>query len=221
MVYTVSEIQDRIATVIDQSATAPASSTAEFAWRLKFINRAYQEWASAYDWEPLRNELFLSPAGATIALPADFRKMAMEPILYGNSSNPQGDSWPEINPEKRNQYLTTDQYFYILGNRENFNMIWSPSTLVSGASLLISYFSFPTLLSSPSQSVLIPDPEFLVERTIAHVLEARNDGRFQQAESKAREVLLQMVDNENNKGLSNYDPVQTTEEKMDFRFGRD
>lgn len=60
-----------------------------------------------------------------------------------------------------------------------------------------------------------------MERTIAHVLEARNDGRFQQAESKAREVLLQMVDNENNKGLSNYDPVQTTEEKMDFRFGRD
>lgn len=223
-VYTISEIQDRIATVIDHSATGPASSTNEFAWRLKFINRAYQEWSGAYDWEALRKERFLSITGvsqASLSLPADFKRMALQPILFGNNSWVKGESWPEIKPEDRNLYTETERYFYTLGSRENHTLVWNPGTLASGASLLISYFSFPTLLSQTTDTVLMSDPEFLVERTIAYILETRSDPRYQQAEAKAREKLLQMVDEENNRGYSLDDYVKTTERKMGFRWGRD
>jgi hypothetical protein len=221
--FTVSEIQNRIATLVDQSASAPDSSTDEFAWRTKLLDRSYQEWAYAYDWEALRKEVFISDVSGTptISLPADFRKMAMQPILYNNSAVPEGQGWPEIKPEDRRMYLSTDNYFYLLGSRGSYNMIWSPNTLASGASLLVSYFSFPTILSTASQTVAVPDPEFLVQRTVAYIYEVRNDARFQEVETKARECLLQLIDNENNRGFSNNDDVITPERRMDFRIGRD
>lgn len=223
-IYTVSEIQNRIATVIDHSATGPDSSTSEYAWRLKFMNRAYQEWGGAYDWEGLRKETFLSINGvsqASISLPGDFKRMAIKPILFGSTSWEKGETWPEIKPEDRNNYVSTEKYFYLLGGRENQTMIWNPGTLASGASLLISYFSFPTSLVSSGDTVLMSDPEFVIERTIAFILETRSDPRYQQAESKAREKLLQMIDEENNRGYSLNDSVKNTEQVSGFRIGRD
>ncbi len=221
--YTIDEIQARVGTLIDQVGEAPTNTTSEYAWRLKFINRAYQEWAMAYDWEALRKELWVSITGtsqATVTLPADFNKMAMHPILYGSIEN--GESWPEIRPEDRTQYTTSDKYFYLLGSRESKSMIWNPGTLASGASLVIAYFSYPTSLASPSNVPLIPEPEFLVERTIAYILETRGDPRYQQSESKAREFLLQMIDNENNKGVSLLDTIENVDKKYyGFRIGRD
>jgi len=222
--YTVNELQSKIATIIDHTVTAPGSSTDEFAWRLGFINRAYQEWATAYDWEALRKEVFLGVTGvsqASISLPADFRKMAMEPILYGDADINYAVSYPEIPPEDRKLYLDSDEYFYILGSRENQTMILNPATLASGASLLISYFSFPTSLVSSGDSTVISDPEFVVDRTIAYILQTRSDPRYQQIESSAREKLIQMVDNEKDKGLSMNNPVMTPEQRSGFRIGRD
>lgn len=222
-IYTVDEIQKRIATIIDQGNTAPTDSS-EYAWRLAFINRSYEEWASAYDWEALRKEMFLNITGvsqASISLPADFRKMAMGPINYSTGVE-NGEEWAEVKPNERRMHSTTDKYFFLLGSRENQIMYWNPGTLASGASILISYFSYPTSLASPANTVLVPEPEFLIERTIAYILETRSDPRYQQSESRAREKLVQMVDNEVNKGLSLYDPVRTTEEKYyGFRIGRD
>lgn len=222
--YTVSNIQDKIATVIDHSATGPASSTDEYAWRLGFINRSYQEWATAYDWESLRKEVFLGVTGvsqASISLPADFRKMAMDPILYGSSDINQSKGYPEIPPEDRKLYINSDEYFYLLGSRENQTMIINPGTLASGASILISYFSFPTSLVSGGDTTSINDPEFVVDRTIAYILQTRSDPRYQQIEAAAREKLVQMVDNEKDKGLSMDNPVKTPEQRSGFRIGRD
>ena len=188
------------------------------------MNRAYQEWGGAYDWESLRKEIFLGVTGvsqASISLPADFKKFALQPVLFGASSWTQGESWPEIKPEDRRMYSETERYIYLLGGRENQTMIWHPGTLSSGASIMISYFSFPTLLSSATDTVLMSDPEFLVERTVAYILETRSDPRYQQAESKAREKLLQMVDEENNRGYSLNDMVKNTEQVAGFRIGRD
>lgn len=222
--YTIADIQSGVAALIDQSATAPTASGDEYAWRLKFINRAYQEWASAYDWEATRKEMFLNPTGvsqASISLPADFRIMAMQPLKFASDGVAGGTAWPEIVPEDRRLYDSTDDFFYILGSRENNVLVWNPAELSSGASILISYFSYPSSLASPTNTVLTPNPEFLVERTIAYILETRGDPRYQQSESKAREMLTQMVENEKNKGLSLDDHVKTSEELAGFRLGRD
>lgn len=227
-IYTVDEIQNRIASFIDQSASAPTDTTDEYAWRLKLMNRAYEEWSTAYEWEVLRKEKFLTITGvsqASLALPGDFQKMAMRPVNY-SFGVANGQEWPEIRPEDRMQYRdssdNSNQFFYLLGYKGNHHMIWNPGTLASGASVLIGYFSYPTSLASPADVTLVPEPEFLVERTISHILEVRSDPRYQQYEAKAREILLQMIDNEKNKGLSLNDFVQTNEQKYyGFRIGRD
>lgn len=223
-VYDVDEIQSRVASIVDQSTDTPTQSGDEYALRLKYINRAYEEWATAYDWEALRRSLWVSITGvsqASVSMPTDFRKMAAFPRYYSGGVS-GGEEWSEIKPEHRGLYTSSDKYFYILGYRENHTMFWNPGTLASGASLVIHYFSHPTSLASPADTLVVPDPEFIVDRTIAYILEARSDARFQGTEVKARERLLQMIDNEKNKGLSLTDDVMTDEQLFhSFRIGRD
>lgn len=222
MAYDTNEIQARVASLVDQSTTPPTAGGAEWNLRLKYINRAYEEWANAYEWEALRQTQYSTvTASASISLPGNFHKMAAFPLLYNGVTG--GEEWPEIQPNEKKLYSDTDKYFYLLGNRGNgFTMVWNPGTLASGASLFIQYYSFPSSLASPADVPVIPDPEFLVERSIAYVFESRSDARFQEIEAKAREKLLLMVDNENAKARTYKNTIETPERLyFGFRFGRD
>jgi hypothetical protein len=122
-------------------------------------------------------------------------------------------------------YDSTDKFFYILGNRgDGQTMIWNPATIASGASMMITYFAFPTSLTSPANIPPMENPEFIINRTIAYIFEARSDARFQGFESRARENLLQQIDNQNDKGAAfmQNKNVKTQEQKYyNFRIGRD
>ena len=198
---------------------------AEWNLRLKYINRAYEEWANAYEWEALRQTQYLSITGvsqASITLAGNFHKMAAYPLNYSGGVS-GGEEWPEIQPNERKLYSDTDNYFYILGNRgAGHTMIWNPGTLASGASIFIQYYSFPSSLASPADIPVISDPEFLVERAIAYVFESRSDARFQEIEAKAREKLLLAIDNENTKSKAYKNTIETPERLyFSFRLGRD
>ncbi len=100
-------------------------------------------------------------------------------------------------------------------------MVFNPGTIATGASIMIPYYSFPTSMASPTDTTVIQNDTFLVQRAGAYILEMRNDARFQIMEARARETLLQMIDNENNKGIALNMRVKTPEEKKSFRIGRD
>lgn len=225
MSATVNLIQQRVNALVGQSTTVPTDTGTEYAIRLSFINQALEEWAGAYEWEALRKELWMPVTGvsqASITLPADFQKMAGYPRFHSGGVS-GGEDWPEVLPEERSQQLSTDKYFYTLGNQgDGKTMIWNPGTLASGASLLLSYYSYPTSLASPTNILPVEDSEFFVKRVAAYVLQSRNDPRWQQIETQARENLLQLIDRENNKGLSYQNTIKTTEEsRWGFRIGRD
>lgn len=229
MAITVDEIQSRIASLVDQSVDTPTAGGSEWNLRLKYINRAIDEWGAAFDWEALRKEHWMNVTGvsqASLSLPGDFHKMAGFPLLYGTVSG--GEEWNEIKPDERKLYDDADEYFYILGDRANgHTMIWNVGTLASGASLLISYYAYPTSVASPADTILVSDPEFITNRVIAYIFESRSDGRFQQTEVKARENLLQMIENEQTARYSSYSMsdnkyVQTSDRLFhSFRIGRD
>lgn len=225
MAFTHNDIQSRISTMVDQSVTPPTVGTAEWNIRANFINRSIEEWANAYNWDALRKGVYLSvTSGAgSIALPVDFRKMTGFPRLYGSSTETFGEPWPEI--QSNEVYLKTsdDHFFYILGNRSNgHTIIWNPGTLASGSSLYIEYWAFPQGASESTSVFEIPDPEFLVDRAMAYILQSRNDARFQQFESQAREKLLLMVENENEKSRAYRNKIDTPENMFfQFRVGRD
>lgn len=216
-----------MAGVVDQSVTPPTAGGSESELRKSWINRAIEEFSQAYDWESLRKTKWLSVTGVSqgsLPLPVDFRKMARMP-LYHSSGVSGGEEWSEAIPDELGMYESTDKYFYILGDRGNGQtMIWNPATIASGASLMIAYFAFPTSVVSPADIIPLENPEFLVNRTIAYIFEARSDSRFQGFEARARDNLLGMVDSQNNPsravGVNNFVGVKINK-MLDFRVGRD
>jgi hypothetical protein len=224
---TIAEIFAQIASTVNQEASSPTAGGTEWTLWLSFVNRGVQEWAEAADWNELRKIYRPTISGlsqATISLPSDFKRIAGFPKLYGTGVT-DGENWPEIIPEQESLQESTNHYFYVGGNLSSgLNLVWNPGTLSSGASLLIPYYSIPTSLASPAEIPLIPDSQFLVDRTIAYIFEARSDSRFQVEEQKARERLLLMVENNSMDKYNSYAGQNYVKNNLNlqrFRVGRD
>lgn len=218
-----------VAATVNQEATAPAASSTENALWLAFLNRGVREWSEAQDWDVLRKTFVPGVTGmscATVSLPQDFKKLAASPVIHLDGAAEGGEEIPEILYEERGLYNPTDKYVYQVGNTsDGFSLVFHPGTLSSGASLEIPYYSVPTSLASPNDVPITLDSEYLIDRTIAYIFEARSDPRFQGQESKARERLLQMIEDTNMSKYNSYSNpnyVQTAPmRKMGFRMGRD
>jgi len=217
----------KVSSTVNQAAEVPTLGGSEYTLWLEFINRGLEEWASSHDWEELRviyKPTVNTMSGATLPLPLNFGKLLGGPVLYTDNIT-NGEEFPNIRYEQRGLYNSTDKYVYILGDSSGgYNLIFHPATLSSGASISIPYYATPTSLASPADVPNVPDPQYLVDRTIAFIFESRSDGRFQQQEVKAREKLLQMIDNSDNSKYNDYNnpsPVLDTLQKRGFRVGRD
>lgn len=222
----VTDIMRRVASTVNQEAVEPTAGGAEYLLWLEYINRSIEEWAEANDWESLRKDFFPVVSvisGATVGLPLDFRKLAGPVKLYGEGET--GVDYPEIIEEQEGLYTTIDKYVKTTGNiADGISLVFHPATLSSGASVRVSYFAMPTSLASPAQVAPVDDPQFLVDRTIAYILESRSDARFQIQENRARERLLSMIENANLAKFNSYanqTPVVDTNRRAGFRVGRD
>jgi hypothetical protein len=227
---TVNQIMVDIASSVNQEASAPSAGGAEYDLWLQFINRAVEEWANTNDWEEMRKTYFPAISGtnqATVTLPDDFKKVAASPRLnFDGRTENETKEFPEITEETRGLYGYNDEYFMVGGNSSSgFNMVFHPATLASGASLEIQYYATPTSLASPAQMPVLSDSQYIIDRTIAYIFEARSDPRFQQQESKARDKLLQMIENSNLSKYNSYSNPQylmtSPLRKRGFRMGRD
>jgi len=227
---TVNQIMQSIAATVNQEATAPTAGGAEYTLWLAYINRAYQEWGESHDWEVLKKTFWPGVTGvstATVSLPLDYRKLAAAPRLHREDmSQIEGEEFADIQEETMGLYNKNDKFVYQIGDMSSgFSLIFHPGTLSSGASVEIPYFSVPTSLASPAEVPLVTDPQFLVDRAIGYIFEARSDPRFQQSETKAREKLLQMVEGQNDSKYTSYGSPQYVStaplRKAGFRMGRD
>jgi len=224
---TVTKIMQSIAATVNQESTAPTAGGDEYNLWLEYINRALFEWANATDWEVLRKTFYPSVtiiSGATIPMPLDFRKIAAEPRLYTDGIE-IGIPFPEILPEQTGLHSEITKYITVRGDTSaGYNILFHPATMSSGASLEVQYYSTPTSLATTTEIPVIPDSQFLVDRTIAYIFEARSDSRFQLEENKARDKLLNMIENNNATKYDSYagqNPVLSTMQKSGFRVGRD
>lgn len=218
-----------IGAIVNQDPTQPQDGSADWSLWLYFINRSQGEWTEAYDWEVLKKTYYpsITPSSASsfvsIGLPVDYRKLA-GPVVNYSSGVAGGESWPEILPEKRLLFATSDKFFWVNGDpSRGYSMQWNPGTLSSGATIEINYYSMPTSLSSSTQYPVIPDSDFLTQRTIAYILEARSDPRYKDEESKAREKLLNMIENASLSKYSSYvspQPVGSTLNSRNQRIGK-
>lgn len=225
---TVSQIFTAVSSTVNQEATSPSPSSTEHALWLAFLNRGVREWAEATDWEVLKKVYYPGVTGiswATVSLPADYKKLSGTPQVHSYSAD-SGVSYPEVLEEEQYLYISTDKYITETGNvGDGYALVFHPGTLSSGASISIPYYSIPTSLASPANQPIVPDSEYLIDRTIAYIFEARSDPRFQGQEAKARQRLLMMVEDAN---LSKYNSYSNPNyvgngplKRMGFRMGRD
>jgi len=223
---TVSEVMTQISSTVNQEATAPTTGDAEFNLWLQYLNRSQDEWSEAYDWEGSRvhyNPDIDEAQTSLVTLPHNFTKLAGPVLLYG-----QGTADPiEYNyvlDENTSMYSSLDKYVTVRGDIAiGKSLYFNPGTLASGASLYVQYFSTPTSLTTTTQYLTMEDSQFAVDRTIAYILEARSDPRFQIMESKARDRLVTMVDNANDEHFSSYAAtsyIPSTLRRQGFRIGR-
>lgn len=222
----VDEIQSAIAAYVDQDGVIANIDTDDYALRLTYINRAQREWAEIFPWQELYAEYHTiastASANASVVLPNDFRKLASYVRITHDGATTE--SFSEILPQERNQYSTTDRRVSIIGSPSGgYIMFVAGANMVSGASIMVPYMRSSTSLVTGTNIPDIPDSEYLVQRSIALVLESREDARFPQARADAEKILTNMLEYSNvpQRG-SDYDRVKTVEEtRYNFRLGRD
>lgn len=222
---TLDGVQSKIAAVFDKNEDTADISTTDYALRKTYINMAQREWAETYDWQSLYRESALrvstSTGNASVALPSDFRKMASYPrITYDGVST---ENFPEIRPQDKSIYDSTDLYVYVMGDSNSGRVMFVNSpTLSTGASIQLSYYRSPASLVSPADVVMCPNPEYLVQRTLAYLWEADVDQRFPQAKSEADKILRQMLEYEQVPGEAQDNTVKTVERTRygSFRWGK-
>ena len=224
---TVQQIMTMVAASVNQESTPPSSGSAEYTLWLQYINRAIEEWSVSHDWDALRRTYYPGVTGVSLAsvnLPDNFRKLAGAPRLYYEGM-PYPKEFPLELPERAGMHNSTDEFVTIQGDSSvGQALIFNPGTLASGASLAIPYFATPTSVASPAQVTEVPDPQFIIDRTVAYIFESRSDPRFQIVENKARDRLMMMIENANAATYDSYanaTPVLNTLGKIRFRLGRD
>lgn len=210
-----------IASEIDQSATAPTAGGTDWNIRLNFINRSLIDWSLSYDWESSKkvfNGLVSTSSGnASYALPADFKKLDGYPQITSDGTNTY--SYPQVDPTNSHRFTSSGRFVSILENK----VMYIHDTLVSGASVQFTYYASPATLSSASDLIEMPDPTFLVQRSLYYLLKSREDGRFPEAKVESDRILARMIENENTQGRASADRRVSvgSEDYKTWRVGRD
>lgn len=222
-------LQSKIAAVADQNENTSDISTADYSLRRSYINMSQREWSETYDWQALYKEnhslISTNTANSSVALPGDFRKLAAEPRITFDGATTE--DFPEIRAQEvKNFDDASARYVYVLGNQaDNYTMrihLGEDKALSSGASIKLPYYASPASLVSPADIAMVPNPEYLVQRTLAYIWEGQQDPRFQQAKAEADKILQKLLEFEVTHGESYYDRVNTVErnEFSNFRWGK-
>ena len=222
---TLDNLQARVAAIVNQDENTSNLTSNEYSLRREYFNMAQREWSESFDWPSLyreRHSLISTSTGNTsVSLPSDFRKLAGFPKIVFDGATTQ--DFPEIRPQEKFQYSDTSQYVYILGDaNENYTMVVRSSTLVSGASVFLPYYRSVASLVSPSNVAMCPNPDYLVQRTLAYVWEAKNDARFTLAKAESDKILRRLLEQEQTHGEGYVDQIFTAERKHfnNFRWGK-
>jgi hypothetical protein len=188
------------------------------------INRSMIDWANSNEWNALKvvhNGIVSVAGGASYVLPTYFAKLDSFPRIV--SDGVAAYEFPAVNPSKNTIYNDNDRFVNILGNDRDARIMYIHApTLASGASVQFVYWKSPQSLASAAQVVEIPDPTYLVQRSLYYIYKGAEDGRFPEAKVESEKILARMIENENSLGQAYVDRnIPNALTQGNFRIGRD
>lgn len=165
----------------------------ELTTRVRFANMAVNEWGEANKWRQLKTEFIPTLSSfASLAL-TNYKQLTGPPQEWTTGSTYQ--SYPEITPEDRFVKTSSDDYCYVLGN-DNEGWSLHVNGIEVGATLSIQYLRGPSTMATLTDVCEVPDPQFVTNRVISYVLQARNDERFPIVIGNGDRLLRNMVGQE-------------------------
>lgn len=191
-VKTLEDILEDIGAYVDQDTTLPTGT--ELTVRVNLVNQSLRDWADTYDWSQLRQigTLSVSLSGTSAALPTNFKKL-LSPVYDMSKTVSTDREYVEIDPDERYQRQTSDKVIWTAGDeaRGYYVGTYGFTSLFSG---VFDYQSVPSSLATLADTAVIQNPNYLVKRTIAYILEARSDARFPLAKQDAELEMRKMVE---------------------------
>lgn len=184
---TLSQILVDVNSYIDLTAELPTGDDLDV--RINYAQQAVDEWASSYRWRQLKQTTSVMATTASIPLPANFRELTTVPVVGSIE-------YPEIQPEERQNYSSTDNYCYILGGVSNYHLI--VNGIQSTDTLSYDWQRYPSNMATLSSICEVPDPSFVRLKTCSLILQSRLDSRFQSVDAEAQRILQNMIGREMN-----------------------
>lgn len=189
---TLSQILIDANSYLDLEASEPTGD--DLSVRVNYAQQAVNEWGAAYNWRQLNQVYYPSAATmASISLPSNFRRFIGAPR---NQISPGvWQEYPEIAPEERYGYESTDYYCYVLGTPSiGYTVIFN--NLSSNASLSIDYQRYPSNMATLTDTCEVDDGEYIKMKVISYVLQSRSDDRFPLVDAEAGRMLKNMIGRE-------------------------
>jgi hypothetical protein len=210
MRQTLEQILQDIGGYVDQEVTTPTGS--DLTSRKAYVNRALIEWADVYDWEQLNQTYTFNISYAStvsLSLPTNFKK-PMSALYEYNSTTPT--EYEIVSKDDRFSLSPSDNYCYLSGDPADGHVLIVPKGLASGASVVMDIQAYPSSYATLTDYSQIPNTDYLVQRAISLVLEARGDARFPIARAEADRILANMIEVQNakNLGMNNRIPMPTS-----------
>lgn len=188
---TLSQILTDANAVLDLDASLPTGDELEL--RTNYANQSLFDATSGIQLSELKSEhLGNISSSLTVPLPSNFRELQEDPHLLLGST---WEAWPEIEAEEKYQRDASERYCYVLGNpAAGYNLIFNNP--VANATLSVIYQRYPSGMATLSSVYELSDPTYATRKIESYVLYARGDDKFQIAESRATNILLNMAGRE-------------------------
>jgi hypothetical protein len=174
------------AATLDLSASLPSGD--ELTLRENYANQALEDAAATGQFPEFKVEYSLYTTGGTEVSVSGFREFVENPKALASGG---WLDFPEIAQEDK--YESTGNFCYVTGNPQSGYVVNFSAGLVSGMSLSIIYQRYPSGMPSLSSICELSDPTYITRKVESYVLYSRGDDRFQTAEARANNVLLNMT----------------------------
>lgn len=185
---TLSQILTDVNAVLDLEAAEPTSD--ELTLRKNYANQAVWDASERMQLDEFKSEyLVCISTNVTVPLPANFRELQEDPRLLISSV---WESWPEVEVQEKFDKTTSERYSYILGNPAGgyYLILNSPE---SNCTLSIIYQRYPSGMATLTDTCELSDPTFVTRKVESYILYARGDDKFQIAESRAENLLINIA----------------------------
>lgn len=210
---TFSEIFEAYYTLYRAEATTPVSTDDESIIAMRFANEAINRWAN-YDgtyWKELFTTLgestqvlpalvtTVTTGTATYDCPTDMREAGgLVKIIDANGNSVR--NYRILEPQEAQFRDDNAQYAYFTGNPTNgfvLHLNPAPDSAIDGLTIDYVYYKKPTLFTDGTSTTEVPDPYFIVNRSLAQRYRASRNPYYQSALRDSEDELKVMkMDND-------------------------